>query len=268
VAQTFKALERQGWSERAAIYDAVSAKITNYGIAPLLDAAAIGPGQKVLDVCCGTGLVAMRALARGAEVVGIDISAEMVAAANAKRLQATFRVGDAEALPFADAAFDRVICNFGLFHCADPDRAIAETARVLRPGGRYAFTTWCGPDVSPLFRAVPAAIAAHGVMDVGLPSGPPPFRLADRAEGARVMTANHFTDVATSDVAAVLACPLASAVEFVEQGTVRTAMVLRAQRVKARERIDADIKERLAAYAIDGMLRLPMPAIVVSGTRI
>jgi SAM-dependent methyltransferase len=268
VPQTFKAFEQQGWSERAATYDSVSSRITNYGIAPLLDAAEIGAGQKVLDVCCGTGLAAMRALERGADVVGIDISDAMVAAAQAKRLKAAFRTGDAEALPFPDAAFERVICNFGLYHLAEPDRAIAEAARVLRRGGRYAFTTWCGPEISPLFRAIPAAIAAHGVMDVGLPAGPPPFRLADRAESTKVMAANHFADIATSDVTALLECPLASVIDFIEQGTVRAAMILRAQRPEARVRIDADIKEKLAAYAIDGVLRLPMPALVVSGTRI
>ncbi|HXW64991.1 MAG TPA: methyltransferase domain-containing protein [Burkholderiaceae bacterium] len=265
--QTFKALEQQSWNERAATYDAVSSRITNFGIAPLLDVAGVGPGQKLLDVCCGTGLVAVRALDRGADVVGIDISEEMVAAATAKRLRATFRTGDAEALPFPDAVFDRVICNFGLFHVAEPDRAIAEAARVLRHGGRYAFTTWCGPEVSPLFRIIPAAIQAYGVMDVGLPPGPPPFRLADRAESTRVMMANRFMDVVTSNMTAFLEWPLASVIEFIEQGTVRAAVILRAQRPEARALIDSDIKAKLAPYAVDGVLRLPMPAIVVSGTR-
>ena len=267
VQQTFKALEKQSWSERATTYDAVSSRITNFGIAPLLDAADVGPGQKVLDVCCGTGLVAGQALARGADLVGIDISEEMVAAATAKRLKASFRAGDAEALPFPDAAFDRVICNFGLFHLADPDRAIAEAARVLRRGGRYAFTTWCGPEVSPLFRIIPAAIQAHGVLDVGLPPGPPPFRLADRSESVKVMTANHFMDLTTSDMTAFLEWPLVSVIDFIEQGTVRAAVILRAQRPEARALIDSDIKAKLASYAVDGVLRLPMPAIVVSGTR-
>jgi ubiquinone/menaquinone biosynthesis C-methylase UbiE len=185
VPQTFKSFEQQGWSERAATYDTITSRISNYGNAPLLDAAGIGPGQNVLDVCCGTGLVAIAALERGADVVGVDISEEMVAVANAKRLRAGFRAGDAESLPFPDAAFDRVICNFGLYHLADPDQAIAEAARVLRRGGRYAFTTWCGPDVSPLFRIIPAAIQAHGVVDVGLPPGPPPFRLAVCSRWAR-----------------------------------------------------------------------------------
>lgn len=133
---TFKSLEHEGWSERAAGYDDYTARITNFGIAPLLDAADIGLGQRVLDVCCGTGLVAAAAVERGASVVGIDISEDMVAIAAAKSITAVFGVGDAEALAFDDASFDGVICNFGLYHLPDPDRAIAEAARVLRPGGR------------------------------------------------------------------------------------------------------------------------------------
>jgi ubiquinone/menaquinone biosynthesis C-methylase UbiE len=192
--QTFKSLEHQGWNERARAYDAYTARFTSFGINPLLEAAGITPGQAVLDVCCGTGLVAQAAPGRGPIVTGLDISEDMIAMAKAKGLACQFQVGDAEALPFGDAHFDRVICNFGLYHLPEPDRAIAEAARVLRPGGIYAFTTWCGPDVSPLFRVVAEAIQAYGKMDVGLPPAPPPFRLADKTESRRVMSTAGFGD--------------------------------------------------------------------------
>lgn len=262
---TFKSLERQGWSDRAAGYDDYTARITNPGIAPLLAAARLAPGQQVLDVCCGTGLAAAAAAARGASLIGLDISEAMIAAANEKGLAAEFRVGDAEALPFADAAFDRVICNFGLYHLPDPDRAIAEAARVLKRGGRYAFTTWCGPDVSPLFRIIPEAIKLYGTMDVDLPPAPPAFRLADRGESARVMREAGFVDVAFAEFKSVLECPVGEVIEFVEQGTVRMTMALRAQTAVARSRIEQEIQNKLAAFGADGMLRLPMPAIVANG---
>ena len=188
-------------------------------------------------------------------------------AASAKPLKANFRVGDAEALPFPDGAFDRVICNFGLYHLPEPDRAIAEAARVLWRGGRYAFTTWCGPDLLPLFRIIPAAIQAHGVMDVGLPPGPPAYRFADRAESIKAMTAAAFADVVVGDVHSLLDWPLESVIEFIERGTVRVTMLPRAQRPEARARIDTEIKSKLAAHAVGGVVRLAMPAVVVSGTR-
>lgn len=264
---TFKSLEQEGWSQRAGSYDRTKASFTNYGIAPLLDAADIDAGQHVLDVCCGTGLVTKAALQRGADVVGLDISEPMVEIAGAKRLDASFRTGDAEALPFPDATFDRVICNFGLYHLHDPDRAITEASRVLKPGGRYAFTTWCGPEVSPLFQIIPGAIKAHGVKDVGLPPAPPPFRLADPDESRKVMAAANFSGIVVGAVPARLEWPHDSIMDLVEQGTVRVTMLLRAQTPEARTRIEAEIKQRTAAFARDGLISMPMPAVVVSGTR-
>ena len=266
-AATFKSLEHAGWNQRANTYDDITAIITNYGIIPLLDAASIAPGQKVLDVCCGTGLVAAPAVERGAEVTAVDIAQDMIAAARAKRLPVDFRVGDAEGLSFPDESFDRVICNFGLFHVPEPDKAIAEAARVLRPGGRYAFTTWCGPEGSALFTIIPAAIKQYGKLDVGLPPAPPPFRLADRSESERVMRAAGFTDVIFADVTAVLEWPLAKIMDFVEKGLVRATMLLLAQAPQDRPRIVAEIERGFAAFAKGGMLRVPMPALVVAGTK-
>jgi SAM-dependent methyltransferase len=265
--QTFKSLEHQGWNERANAYDAFTARFTRYGIDPLLQAAGIAPGHAVLDVCCGTGLVAQAAAARGASVTGLDLSEEMIAMANAKGLACQFQVGDAEALPFCDVHFDRVICNFGLYHLPEPDLAIAEAARVLRPNGVYAFTTWCGPDVSPLFRIVPEAIQAHGTMDVGLPPAPPPFRLADRTESMRAMAAAGFGDISFVGVPAVFECKRDEVIDFLEKSTVRLTMLLQAQSSAARAAIHRAIREKLATFATGDTLRLPLPAIVVRGVK-
>ncbi|GLQ53681.1 hypothetical protein GCM10010862_09400 [Devosia nitrariae] len=198
-------------------------------------------------------------------MIGTDICEAMVVEAGAKGLAAEFQIGDAEALSFPDASFDRVVCNFGLYHLPDPDRAIMEAARVLKPGGRYAFTTWCGPEVSPLFRIIPAAVRTHGTPDVGLPEAPPPFRLANRMESVRVMRDAGFEDVAFVDITSVLECPIDEVIGFLEQGTVRMTMVLRAQALEPRRRIEQEIRDRLSEYAEDGVVRLPMPAIVASG---
>lgn len=108
--------------------------------------AGVGPGDKVLDVACGTGVVALTAARQGAEVTGLDITPELVAHAkeNARimGLEARFEEGDAEALPYDDGAFDVVVSQFGHMFAPRPEVVTQEMLRVLRPGGTIAFSTW------------------------------------------------------------------------------------------------------------------------------
>ncbi|HMJ11043.1 MAG TPA: class I SAM-dependent methyltransferase, partial [Polyangiaceae bacterium] len=108
--------------------------------------AGIGTGAQVLDVACGTGVVALSAARRGAKVTGIDLTPELVARAkeNAEltKLDVSIREGDAEALPVPDAAFDFVVSQFGHIFAPRPDVALKEMLRALKPGGVLAFATW------------------------------------------------------------------------------------------------------------------------------
>ena len=120
----------------------------------MADAARIGAGQRVLDVACGTGVLA-RAVAdrvgpRGA-VVGLDINAGMLAVARRKAPAIEWRQGAAEDLPYADASFDAVVSQFGLMFFQDRARAIRQMIRVLRPGGRLAVAVWDSLDRTPAY---------------------------------------------------------------------------------------------------------------------
>ena len=112
----------------------------------VVEALAIEPGMHVLDVACGTGGVTLRAARAGAEVVGIDISADQLAkarrAADAEGLAIRFDEGDCQQLPYADAEFDAVASAFGAVFAADHARTADELARVCRQGGRLALTAW------------------------------------------------------------------------------------------------------------------------------
>jgi SAM-dependent methyltransferase len=112
----------------------------------VVEALALEPGARLLDVACGTGGVALRAARAGAAVVGIDISADQLAkarrAADEEGLAIRFDEGDCQELPYGDAEFDAVASAFGAIFAPDHERAAGELARVCRPGGRLALTAW------------------------------------------------------------------------------------------------------------------------------
>src|SRR5205085_2147715 len=122
--------EYSGWQVAASSYDGFAAATTLF-VAPLLDAAGVKPGIRLLDVACGTGVASARAAAMGARVTGVDFSPEMIAEARRRHRTIEFQTADAEALPFPDASFDAVLANFGIHHVERPERAIAEVRRVL-----------------------------------------------------------------------------------------------------------------------------------------
>ena len=118
----------------------------------IADMAGIGPGHCVLDVACGTGVLACAAAERvgaGGAVTGLDPNEEMLAVARRKRARVEWKSGRAESLPFPDQSFDRVASQFGLMFFEDRPAALREIMRVLRPGGRLAVAVCDALDHSP-----------------------------------------------------------------------------------------------------------------------
>jgi SAM-dependent methyltransferase len=112
----------------------------------MVEAIELRPGERFLDLACGTGGVALIAARTGAEVTGLDISADQLvkarAAAEAEGLTIRFDEGDAQALPYGDESFDAVASAFGIIFAPDHERAAEELTRVCRPGARIAITSW------------------------------------------------------------------------------------------------------------------------------
>ncbi len=124
-------------------------------------AAAIRPGQKVLDVACGTGVLAREAARRaapGGEVCGLDRNEGMLAVARRQAPAIAWREGMAEALPYDAGEFDVVVSQFGLMFFEDRQRALQEMLRVLRPGGRLAVAVWDRLETSPGYAAMTALL--------------------------------------------------------------------------------------------------------------
>ena len=145
----------------------------------LCEFARIDAGDHVLDVACGPGTAAIEARALGAgEVTGVDYAAGMLAVA--RELTAgepgfTFLEGNALELPVADESFNVAISNFGVIFAPDPERAVRELARALRPGGRAALTAWLESDVTReyydlVYRHIPRHPAPHDPYDWGVPA--------------------------------------------------------------------------------------------------
>jgi SAM-dependent methyltransferase len=123
----------------------------------VLDAIDAGPGHDLLDVGCGTGIVARAAAARvGADgsVAGVDLNDGMLAVARRAEPSIAWHHGPAEQLPFSDDSFDRTVSQFALMFFSDRAAAVAEMARVTRPGGTVGLVTWAALDQSPGYAAM------------------------------------------------------------------------------------------------------------------
>src|SRR5438552_15190272 len=191
----FRDFEHAGWESNVSEYEDAFARLTSQAIEPLLEAVALRPGIRLLDVATGPGYVAAAAAARGARAVGVDFSAPMVAHARTINPAVEFQEGDAEALPFPDRSFDAVVMNFGMLHLARPERAMTQAARVLKPGGWFAFTVWAKPEEAVGFGIILKAIQSHGNPGVQLPQGPSFFRFSEPAECDRTLSEAGFVSV-------------------------------------------------------------------------
>jgi SAM-dependent methyltransferase len=136
-----KAVQKEGWKHFAPLET-----VTTPSAARLVRFAGISPGTRVLDVGCGTGVVAITAARLGARVEAIDLTPQLLERAreNARvaKVDIEFREADAEDLPFRDGEFDIVVSQFAHMFAPRPEVAIAQMLRVLRSGGTIAFSTW------------------------------------------------------------------------------------------------------------------------------
>ena len=267
---SFHDFEHQGWSSEdvALGYHDYLSPITTQAVVALLDAAGVRQGTRVVDVATGAGYAAAAAVERGAEAIGIDFSATQVALARRRYPSLEFREGDAGALPFPDGAFDAVVSNFGMPHVPDPDAFLSEAFRVLRSGGRFAFSVWASPEDSVGLGIIYGAVQSHGRMDVPLPPGPSFFLFSDPGQCERSLHAAGFRSATVSKVPQVwrMASPDVP-FEAIMNGTVRAAALLRAQTPEALAAIRAAARTAASSYERDGAIELMMPAVVAAAEK-
>lgn len=166
----------------------------------VLDAAGVGPGHRVLDVACGTGVLARAAVRRvgpTGSVAGLDINPAMLAVAKRIAPDITWWEAPAEGIPDDDASYDAVVSQFGLMFFTDRAAALQHMSRVRKPGGRLAVAVWDSLDNSPGFAALVGLLQRV----VGTPAADAlraPFSLGDRDTLAKVFEEAGLTPAITT----------------------------------------------------------------------
>lgn len=264
----FNDYERAMWSsERAAAYESGLTRLTAHTIDSLLDAAGARLSVHLLDVGTGPGLAAQAAALRGCTVVGIDVSPQMLDLARVAVPDAEFHEASAESLPFADASFDAVVGNFVVLHLGYPDRLAAEARRVLRPGGRAAFTVWATGDRNRVLGIFPDALAAAGVAaPESIPEGPLSTDYADHDRFAALLAAAGLADVAITEVEWEHRVDPGTWWDVVVASTPRTGGLVSRQSIEVQDRLRATYDAIAAPYVdADGAATFPVVAVLASG---
>lgn len=238
-----------------------------------LDRVPIEPGSRVLDVACGTGIVARLAAPKIGEqgrIVGIDLNADMIAIAEQQTppdaAAIEWQQGDAAALPFDDGEFDLVLCQQGLQFLPDKDRALAEMHRVLAPGGRLGICVWRAIEHSPYMKASVDALVPY----VGEKSASrlhAPFALGDADTLRRLIEGAGFAESTfhEADVTRRMLPP-----EEAIPGHIASTPVgpdFAALDDAARAAVIADITQAVAPYRVPEGMAIPQGAYIVLAVR-
>jgi SAM-dependent methyltransferase len=264
----FADFERSGWEKHIAGYDTGLGTVSRQTVQPMLDAAGVRAGMRVLDVCCGPGMLADAASKRGAKAVGLDFP-DVVKLACTQVPNAEFQSGDAQDLPFADNSFDALVCGYGILHVPDPEKMLREMLRVLRPGGRAALSSWDIETPNNGLGLIYGAVRTHANLNVPLPHGPDVFQFSTRDRMRSALTEIGFADVNVIQFPQTWAVKSGKQLlDAVYDGTVRTRAVLAAQTEEAITKIIASIERPFAGMrGDDDRFDVPFPAVVGSGAK-
>ena len=234
----------------------------------LLDLVALKPGERVLDVACGTGVVARQAVLQvgaGGHVVGLDLNSNMLVLARSRELAVAWHKGNAIVLPIAPNAFDVVLCQQGLQFFPDSGKALQEAHRVLVPGGRFAAAVWCVLESSPGHYALTRGLERHvGTEAAGLLSAA--FRFGDAKTLQALLEIAGFREVRVRREKKVAHFPSPEAfVRWVVAGSVlgRTGVRVRDESLAA---IIREVDQALQPYVHDDGLAFPMESHLAVAT--
>lgn len=278
-ARAHRAASLQGWEESAAGWIARQEKIRELSEPVshwMIDAVELHPGQRVLELAAGlgeTGFLAAELVAPTGGVITSDQADGMLDGARRRAgelglTNVEFQVLNAEWIDLPVASVDAVLCRWGYMLMADPAVALAETRRVLRPGGHVALAVWDAIEHNPWARAPAAELIERGLLQPPEPGTPGPFALSDRLRVRELLVGAGFQEVWVERLR--LTHRTASFDEFWEttldiSRSFHDAVLGR--RPAEIEKIRASLAKRLEQFqATDGAFEIPMRALVAVGT--
>jgi ubiquinone/menaquinone biosynthesis C-methylase UbiE len=254
------------WERRRADIEAVSAPVREWMLRELSPRA----GDTVLELAAGigdTGFDVAAAVGERGRLISTDFSPAMLEAARRRGAErgvrnVEYRVIDAERIELEADSVDGVLCRFGYMLMADPSAALAETRRVLRPGGRVALAVWGSMERNPFFTIAAISLTRHGHLPPPEPPGPPVFSMASAERTTALLERAGFSSVRTKDVRVRFDLPDADEYLSVISDTAGPlGLALRALAETDREAVEADVEDSLARFATERGDEIPGVAL-------
>jgi ubiquinone/menaquinone biosynthesis C-methylase UbiE len=271
-ASNYRKIEREAYSATAGNYEKYGSRNFEAYAGPLLKAAGLTPGEDVLDVACGPGIPSLMAaplVLPGRMLTGLDLAPGMVELAREKARSrgihnASFGEGDAENLPFPDGSFDVVLCNHGLVHTTDREKALREMHRVLKRNGRLALSVWSTPD-----RACVIGIVAGAIREIWpsavVPGAPMWFDLGPEGILEKILGETGFSDIRIERF--TISMEAASGTEYWEAVvgiSGRLQMLLKNIPEDAAKRIESGVMSAAENFRSGDIIKIPCEEIIAT----
>jgi SAM-dependent methyltransferase len=255
------------WERRRADIEEVATPVREW----MLRELRLQQGDTVLELAAGvgdTGFEAAAIIGEQGRLITSDFSPAMLAAARRRGTELAvtnveYRAIDAERIELDDGSVDRVLCRFGYMLMADPAAALAETRRVLRPGGRLTLAVWGAPERNPFLGVIAVSLIQRGHID---PPQPPPapgmFSLASAERTEGLLRGAGFVEVRTEELAGRFVLPdVDEYLSVIADTAGPIALALRTLADRDRAAVKADVEDGLRRFATDGGYELPCVAL-------
>jgi ubiquinone/menaquinone biosynthesis C-methylase UbiE len=254
------------WEARRAYVEEVSAPVRRW----LLRELGPRPGDTVLELAAGvgdTGFEAGATLGEGGRLISTDFSPAMVEAARRRGYErgaenVEYRVMDAERIELDGDSVDGVLCRFGYMLMADQAAALAETRRVLRPGGRLALAVWGAQERNPFFVTIAISLVQHGHLPMPEPPGPPVFSMASAERTTALLENAGFAEVRTEEVGVRFVLPdVDEYLSLIADTAGPLGLALRELSDPDRAAVRADVEGSLPRFAAERGYEIPGVAL-------